>query len=140
MGRTVHRRAPVEWDDGARHFGDGRGAAVGQLAARAKADLNDVARLDTPESVWLEPEFDGSFSLGVAMTGNGDVLIVVEASGSPPRDSSYELVTAGKKLAAAFGSSLTALLVGADCDKAASQFAGTGIDRLLVADDLRLEH
>ncbi|MEA2531293.1 MAG: electron transfer flavoprotein alpha subunit [Thermomicrobiales bacterium] len=74
------------------------------------------------------------------MAANGGVLIVAEAGGGELRPASYELVTAGRRLAGGLGGQLTALLMGSGIDEAASQLASTGVDRVLIADDSRLTH
>lgn len=74
------------------------------------------------------------------MAENGGVLIIAEAGGAELRPASYELVTAGRKVAAGLGGQLTALLMGSGVDVAGSQLASAGVDRVLVADDERLTH
>jgi electron transfer flavoprotein alpha subunit len=74
------------------------------------------------------------------MAANGGVLIVAEAGGAELRPASFELVTAGKRVAEALGGTVTALLLGAGIDAAAGQLAAAGVDRVLVADEEHLAH
>lgn len=76
------------------------------------------------------------------MTAEGGVLIVAEAvaSGAELRPASLELVTAGRRVAQDLGVPLVALLMGSGVGQAATQLAGAGVDRVLVADDPRLTH
>jgi electron transfer flavoprotein alpha subunit len=74
------------------------------------------------------------------MAANGGVLIVAEAGGAELRPVSFELVTAGKKVATELGGSLTALLMGSGIEAAAGQLASVGVDRVQVAEDERLRH
>jgi len=67
------------------------------------------------------------------------ILVVAEAGEEGLRPASLGLLTAARKVATEMGSTVTALLMGHDLDSAASQLAGAGIDRLLVADDERLK-
>jgi electron transfer flavoprotein alpha subunit len=69
-----------------------------------------------------------------------NVLIVAEASGTDLRPVSFELVTAGKQVAAGTGGAVTALLMGSGIDAAAATLCATGVDRVLVADDTQLAH
>ncbi|HEY7035847.1 MAG TPA: electron transfer flavoprotein subunit alpha/FixB family protein [Thermomicrobiales bacterium] len=74
------------------------------------------------------------------MATHGGVLIVAEAGGAELRPASFELVTVGKAVAEEFGGPLTALLMGSGVHEAARRLAGTGVDRVLVAEDERLSH
>lgn len=74
------------------------------------------------------------------MVAEGPVLIVAEVGGGELRPASLELVTAGRQIATDLGSSLIALVVGSGAADAAAQLASSGVDRLLVVDDARLEH
>ena len=68
------------------------------------------------------------------------VLVVAEAGDGGLRPVSLELITAARKIAGATGKEVTALLMGAGLDDAAKQVAGSGVERVLVADDERLRH
>lgn len=70
--------------------------------------------------------------------GNG-VLIVGEVGEAGLRQVSLELVTAGREVADALGGPLTALVLGSGVGDAANDVASAGVDRVLVADDARLE-
>lgn len=76
------------------------------------------------------------------MTAEGGVLIVAEAvgGGAELRPTSLELVTAGRHVARDLGVPLIALLMGSGVEQAATQLAGAGVDRVLVADDPGLTH
>jgi electron transfer flavoprotein alpha subunit len=74
------------------------------------------------------------------MAANGGVLIVAECAAGELRPVAYELVTAGKRVAAALHVPLVALLIGADATAPSHQLAATGVDGVLVAADPRLEH
>jgi electron transfer flavoprotein alpha subunit len=73
---------------------------------------------------------------------SGTILVVAEAGEVGLRPVSLEVVTAARKAAAAGAGdgSVTALLMGADLAGAASQLGSSGIDRLLVVDDPRLQN
>jgi electron transfer flavoprotein alpha subunit len=77
---------------------------------------------------------------GVTMAGSRGVLIVAEAGGAELRPASFELVTAGRRVADGLGGPLTALLMGSGIDAPTRRLAATGVDRVLVADDERLAH
>lgn len=72
------------------------------------------------------------------MPSTPSVLIVAEVGADGLRPVSLELVTAARRLA---GSGVvTALLVGRGTDGEQALMASTGVNRVLVADDSRLEH
>lgn len=71
---------------------------------------------------------------------NKNVLVVAETSGSDLRPVSFELVTAGKQVAAGTGGALIALVMGSGVEAAAAALGGAGVDRVLVADDPNLAH
>ena len=72
------------------------------------------------------------------MSDTGGVLVVAEAIDGALAPISAELVGAGKALADALGTSVTAVLPGSGLDGAASSLAALGPSRVLVADDERL--
>jgi len=74
------------------------------------------------------------------MAVDGVVLVVAEASGDVLRPASLELVTVGKQIARDLGGSSVALVIGSEIGSAARQIASAGVDRVLVADDPRLQH
>jgi electron transfer flavoprotein alpha subunit len=74
----------------------------------------------------------------VAEHGNA-VLVVAEASGRELRPVSFELVTAGRQVAEVLGGRLVALLMGSGVGEVARRLGAAGADRVLVADDARLE-
>jgi electron transfer flavoprotein alpha subunit len=67
------------------------------------------------------------------------ILVIAEAGDGGLRSASLELLTAARKVAGETESAVTVLLMGHDLDAAASQLSGAGVDRLLVADDERLQ-
>ncbi|MCC6790695.1 MAG: electron transfer flavoprotein subunit alpha/FixB family protein [Thermomicrobiales bacterium] len=68
------------------------------------------------------------------------ILVVAEPGDGGPRPVSLELISAAKRVAEASGSTVTALLMGAELSSVAEQMARAGVDRLMVADDERLRH
>ncbi len=71
------------------------------------------------------------------MAENG-VLIVAETANGALAPISYELVGAGKRLAADLGTSVTGVLLGSGIDAAATSLAASGVDRVLVGDNPHL--
>ncbi len=67
------------------------------------------------------------------------VWAIAEQRDGEIRKVSYEIVSEGRRLADALGQPLTAVLLGAGIKSKASQLAQYGADRVLVADDPRLE-
>ncbi|HET7092624.1 MAG TPA: electron transfer flavoprotein subunit alpha/FixB family protein [Thermomicrobiales bacterium] len=71
--------------------------------------------------------------------GSGGVLVVAETDASGGlRPVALETLTAGRALADAIGSPLTAVLAGHGVEAAARQLGALGADRVLLADDARL--
>ncbi|MGH2602736.1 MAG: electron transfer flavoprotein subunit alpha/FixB family protein, partial [Dehalococcoidia bacterium] len=67
------------------------------------------------------------------------VLIAAEVgSHGALRPVSFELVTAGRRLADQLGGSLSALVMAPNASAVAGELAATGVDRLLVVEDARL--
>jgi len=66
---------------------------------------------------------------------NGVLIVGEAAADGTLRPVSYELVSAGRAVAAGLGGPVTALLLGSGIDAAARDLAATGVDRLLVVDD-----
>jgi len=67
------------------------------------------------------------------------VWAIAEQRDGEIRKISYEVVSEGRRLADALGQPLTAVLLGSGIKSKASQLAQYGADRVLVADDPRLE-
>lgn len=67
------------------------------------------------------------------------VMTIVEQRDGEIRKISYELVSEGRRLADSLGQELTTILLGSNIKEKASTFGHYGADRVLVADDLRLE-
>ncbi len=67
------------------------------------------------------------------------VWAIAEQRDGDIRKISYEIVSEGRRLADALGQPLTAVLLGSGIKSKASQLAQYGADRVLVADDPRLE-
>ncbi len=79
----------------------------------------------------------------MAEAGTGGVLIVGEmaaaSAGGGLRPAAFELVTAGRAVAAGLGTSLIGLLFGTGAGDAARAWGAAGIDRVLVVEDDRLD-
>jgi electron transfer flavoprotein alpha subunit len=74
------------------------------------------------------------------MQGGADVLVVGEAaSDGSLRPVSWEIFTPARQIADASGGKVVALFMGAGIAAAARSWATAGADRLLIADDSRLE-
>ena len=72
-------------------------------------------------------------------TGAGAVLVVGEVGADgAARPVSFEVLTAGRRVANALGGPLVALVMGVGVGEAARSLGAAGADRLLVADDARL--
>ncbi len=67
-----------------------------------------------------------------------NVLAITEQSGGRFRKVTYEILSEGKRLAAALGGSLTALVLGSGVTDLAAGTAAYGADRILAADDAAL--
>jgi len=67
------------------------------------------------------------------------VMTIVEQRDGEIRKISYELVSEGRRLADSLGQEVTAILLGSNIKEKASTLGHYGADRVLVADDLRLE-
>jgi electron transfer flavoprotein alpha subunit len=67
------------------------------------------------------------------------VMIIAEARDGEIRKISYELVSEGRRLADSLGQELTALLLGANIKDKAARLGHYGADKVLVAEDPRLE-
>ena len=67
------------------------------------------------------------------------VMIIAEARDGEIRKISYELVSEGRRLADSLGQELTALLPGANIKEKAARLGHYGADKVLVAEDPRLE-
>ncbi|MCD6305174.1 MAG: electron transfer flavoprotein subunit alpha/FixB family protein [Deltaproteobacteria bacterium] len=67
------------------------------------------------------------------------VWTIAEQRDGEIRKISYELVSEGRRLADALGQELTVVLLGADIKDKAGEFGAYGADKVLVADDPRLE-
>ena len=67
------------------------------------------------------------------------VWTVAEQREGEIRKISYELVSEGRRLADALGQELTVVLLGSNIKDKASEFGPYGADKVLVADDARLE-
>jgi len=67
------------------------------------------------------------------------VWAIAEQRDGDIRKISYEIVSEGRRLADALGQPLTAVLLGSGIKSKAAQLAQYGADRVLVADDPRLE-
>ena len=67
------------------------------------------------------------------------VMIIAEERDGEIRKISYEVVSEGRRLADSLGQNLTALLVGSNIKDKASKLGHYGADKVIVADDPRLE-
>jgi len=67
------------------------------------------------------------------------VWTIAEQRDGEIRKISYELVSEGRRLADALGQELTVVLLGANVKDKAGEFGAYGADKVLVADDARLE-
>jgi len=67
------------------------------------------------------------------------VLVYCEVENKKVAEISQELVSAGKRLAQKLGAPLEAMVFGANLNEVAAQIAPFGVDKIHVADDLRLE-
>ena len=67
------------------------------------------------------------------------VMIIAEQREGDIRKISYELVSEGRRLADSLGQELTAILPGSNIKDKAAQLGNYGADKVLVADDPRLE-
>ncbi|MBU2497886.1 MAG: electron transfer flavoprotein subunit alpha/FixB family protein, partial [Proteobacteria bacterium] len=67
------------------------------------------------------------------------VMVIAEQRAGEIRKISYEIVSEGKRLAEGLGQSLTAVLLGHNVKDKASVLGHYGADRVIVADDPRLE-
>ena len=67
------------------------------------------------------------------------VLTIAEQRDGEIRKISYELVSEGRRLADSLGQNVTALILGSDIKETASTLGQYGADKVLVADDERLE-
>jgi electron transfer flavoprotein alpha subunit len=67
------------------------------------------------------------------------VMVIAEQRDGEIRKVSYEMVSEGRRLADALGQSLTAALLGSNIKAKAPVLGNYGADRVLVADDPRLE-
>ena len=67
------------------------------------------------------------------------VMIIAEQRDGEIRKISYELVSEGRRLADSLGQEITAILIGSDIKEKASILGHYGADRVMVADDPRLE-
>ena len=67
------------------------------------------------------------------------VMVIVEQRDGEIRKVSYEIISEGRRLADALGQGLTAILVGADIKDKGSALGQYGADKVLVADDPKLE-
>lgn len=67
------------------------------------------------------------------------VMAIAEQRNGEIRKVSYEVVSEGRRLADSLGQELTAILIGSNIKDKASTFAHYGADKVLVADDPRLE-
>ncbi|MFB6282103.1 MAG: electron transfer flavoprotein subunit alpha/FixB family protein [Haloferacaceae archaeon] len=68
-------------------------------------------------------------------TAAGDVLAVAEHRRGSLRDVSFELITAGRRLADGTGGELHLAVVGGDADAFADRLAREGVDRIHVVDE-----
>jgi electron transfer flavoprotein alpha subunit len=67
------------------------------------------------------------------------VWTVVEQRDGEIRKLTYEIVSEGRRLADAMGHELTVLLLGSNIKEKAAEFGKYGADKVIVADDIRLE-
>lgn len=67
------------------------------------------------------------------------VWTIAEQRGGEIRKITYEIVSEGRRLADALGQELTVILLGSDIKGAAAELGQYGADKVLVADDSRLE-
>ena len=67
------------------------------------------------------------------------VMIIAEQRDGEIRKISYELVSEGRRLADSLGQEITAILIGSNIKEKASILGHYGADRVMVADDPRLE-
>lgn len=67
------------------------------------------------------------------------VTVVAEQRGGEIRKVSYEVVSEGRRLADSLGQDVTAILLGSNIKDKAAQLGHYGADRVIVADDPRLE-
>jgi electron transfer flavoprotein alpha subunit len=67
------------------------------------------------------------------------VMIIAEERDGEIRKISYELVSEGRRLADSLGQNLTAVLLGSNIKDKASKLGHYGADKVIVADDPRLE-
>ncbi len=67
------------------------------------------------------------------------VCIIAEQRDGEIRKISYEIVSEGRRLADSMGQKLTAILLGANIKEKAAELGHYGADKVLVADDPRLE-
>jgi electron transfer flavoprotein alpha subunit len=74
------------------------------------------------------------------MQAGADVLVVGEAAADgSPRPVSWEMFSPARQIANATGGTVIALFMGSDIADTARRWASAGADRLLIADDARLE-
>lgn len=74
------------------------------------------------------------------MIRSRDILVIGEHRGGKPRAVALETVAAGRRIADAVGGKLSVLVAGHDASDIAAAFASvSGVDRVLLADDSRLD-
>ncbi|MCG2777258.1 MAG: electron transfer flavoprotein subunit alpha/FixB family protein, partial [Desulfobacterales bacterium] len=67
------------------------------------------------------------------------VWTIAEQRGGEIRKITYEIISEGRRLADALGQDLTVLLLGSSIKEKAAELGNYGADKVLVADDPRLE-
>jgi electron transfer flavoprotein alpha subunit len=111
---------------------------AGEVAADASKAAERIRALlaerPTEPSAWEKPE-----RLGEQPGKTYDCWTLVELDGGRPTRHSLELLGKGRELAGKLGGENVALIVGADLDDAAKEAARFGADRVVVAEDSRLD-
>jgi electron transfer flavoprotein alpha subunit len=111
---------------------------AGEVAADASKAAERIRALlaerPTEPSAWEKPE-----RLGEQPGKTYDCWTLVELDGGRPTRHSLELLGKGRELAGKLGGESVALIVGADLDDAAKEAARFGADRVVVAEDSRLD-
>jgi len=106
-------------------------ADAGEAAERIRALL---AERPAEPSAWEKPE-----RLGEQPGKSYDCWTLVELDGGRPTRHSLELLGKGRELAGKLGGENVALIVGAELNGAAKEAARFGADRVVVAEDSRLD-
>jgi electron transfer flavoprotein alpha subunit len=111
---------------------------AGETAAEAAEAADRIRALlaeRQPEpSAWEKPE-----RLGEQPGKSYDCWTLVELDGGRPTRHSLELLAKGRELAGKLGGDNVALIIGAGLDEAAQEAARFGADRVVVAEDERLD-